>query len=128
MQVATTLVRDRDGVPITRVGADVCARLIAAGAQYAGAKHRFVRVPIVWADPQQHMNKRYAAIAAILECYGMAGLHAREHRAVRQGIQTPQHELLHSITDADRISMSEDYRQWAVRTYHPKEIREVNHV
>jgi hypothetical protein len=77
------IVREWDGTAIGRVDADTAARLVAAGAEYAGQRRRrYIRLPRGTRVPIRAVGLLWQRIERTLKLYGPAGLRALDHAAL----------------------------------------------
>jgi len=79
------IVREWDGTAIGRVDADTAARLVAAGAEYAGQRRRrYIRLPRGTCVPIRAVGLPWGRIERALKLYGPAGLRALDHSKLRR--------------------------------------------
>lgn len=86
MSTRGIIVREWDGTVAGRVNIDTAARLVAAGAEYAGQRRRrYIRLPRGTRVPIRAVGLLWERIERTLKLYGPAGLRALDHAAVRKG-------------------------------------------
>lgn len=89
MSAVGIIVREWDGTAIGRVDADTAARLVAAGAEYAGQRRRrYIRLPRGTRVPIRAVGLLWERIERALKLYGPAGLRALDHAAVTRERET----------------------------------------
>lgn len=83
MSAVGIIVRQSDGAAVGRVDTDTAARLVAAGAEYAGQRrHRYIRLPRGTRVPIRAVGLLWQRIEWALKLYGPAGLRALDHAAL----------------------------------------------
>ncbi len=84
MSAGNIVVREWDGTAVGRVDADTGARLVAAGAEYAGQRRRrYIRLPRGTRVPIRAVGLLWERIERALKLYGPAGLRALDHGELR---------------------------------------------